>query len=201
QLRSDQRAYGHQLQQSQSPCRHQLQLPRARNRQPRRRERVFHRSHVRHSGREPGLQQVGKRNLPMKNAYFAVSAGLSLLAVLISTNALAAAGRTPGAFGVSQSGSATYSIPIWAPPGPNGLQPHIPLVYDSRGGGGSEGMGWSVAGLSSIYLCNQTIAQDGVAAPVGLASKRFCMDGKRLRLTSSDNLSTYGQDGTTYQTE
>ena len=26
-------------------------------------------------------------------------------------------------------------------------------------------------------------------------------DGKRLRLTSSENLSTYGADGTTYQTE
>src|SRR5207244_42403 len=32
-------------------------------------------------------------------------------------------------------------------------------------------------------------------------SDRFCMDGKRLRLTSSETLSTYGQDSTTYQTE
>ncbi len=138
----------------------------------------------------------------MKNTCFAASVALSLLAALVSTSALAAAGRTPGNFAVSPSGSATYSIPIWAPPGPNGLQPQIGLVYDSRGGTGSEGVGWSLAGLSSIYLCNQTIAQDGVAAAVGSGSQRFCMDGKRLRLTSgSDNLSTYGEDGTTYQTE
>jgi RHS repeat-associated protein len=137
----------------------------------------------------------------MKNACFAASLLLSVVAVLTSTDAHAAAGRTPGTFAISPSGSATYSIPIWAPPGPNGLRPNIALVYDSRAGGGSEGVGWSIAGLSSIYLCNQTIAQDGVAAAVGQGSPRFCMDGKRLRLTSSENLGTYGQDGTTYQTE
>jgi len=46
------------------------------------------------------------------------------------------------------------------------------------------------------------VCEDGAAAPIMLTySDRFCLDGKLLRLTSSENLSTYGQAGTTYQTE
>jgi len=59
-----------------------------------------------------------------------------------------------------------------------------------------------IAGLSAIYRCNQTVAQDGTPAGITLTyADRFCLDGKRLRLTSSENLSAYGDDGTTYQTE
>src|SRR5438477_12262 len=92
------------------------------------------------------------------------------------------AGRTEGSFAVSATGAATYSIPIWAPAGPQGVQPKISLEYDSRSGNGPLGVGWSVAGLSAIYRCNSTYAQDPAPAPVTLTySDRFCMDGKRLR--------------------
>lgn len=115
------------------------------------------------------------------------------------------AGRTAGQFAVSATGSAQYSIPLWTPPGPRGIQPHVALTYDSRSGNGPFGVGWNLAGLSSITRCNPTYAQDASAAPitltVGSNGDRFCLDGKRLRLTSSESLSTYGQDGTTYQTE
>ena len=151
------------------------------------------------------------------------------------------AGRTKGAFAVSPTGAATYTIPIWAPAGPHGMQPNIALVYSSQvgggipgagptkqspgksqpcgiagkpgfclpvfllpgqsassGSGGSYGVGWSLAGLSSIYRCNLTIAQDGAAAPIALAtSDGYCMDGQRLRLTGG----TYGTASSTYQTE
>jgi hypothetical protein len=128
---------------------------------------------------------------------------LALVCALASSPAaLAATGRTLGTFAISPTGAATYTIPIWAPPGPNGLQPQITLTYSSQTAAGAMGVGWSLTGLSSIYRCNQTAAQDAAPAPVALAyADRFCMDGKRLRLTSSENLSTYGQDGTTYQTE
>lgn len=128
---------------------------------------------------------------------------VSLFAITLcgTGTALAAPGRTPGSFAVSQLGSATYSIPLWAPPGPRGVQPQVALVYNSQAGPGSEGVGWSLAGLSSIARCNRTIAQDGADAAVALTySDRFCLDGKRLRITN-DNLAAYGQDGTTYQTE
>jgi YD repeat-containing protein len=110
----------------------------------------------------------------------------------------AAVGRTPGNSTVTATGSFQYNIPIWAPPGPHGLQPNIALTYDSRQSMGYVGVGWGLSGLSSIYRCNQTFAQDPAPGPVTLTqSDVFCMDGQRLRLTSG----TYGAAGSTYQTE
>jgi RHS repeat-associated protein len=167
--------------------------------------------------------------------FFACSSNTLLIG---SAHATTAAGRTQGAFSVSPTGAATYTIPIWAPRGPNGLQPNIALVYNSqltsggtpsrcnpvqsgssspagsalRGGltilpyilpkdaceGGTLGVGWAVSGLSSIYRCNLTFAQDAAPAPVSLStSDGYCMDGQRLRLTGG----TYGTAGSTYQTE
>jgi hypothetical protein len=107
-------------------------------------------------------------------------------------------GRTPGKFNVSAVGSAQYSIPIWAPPGPRGMQPNISLFYDSGSSIGPLGIGWSLSGLGQITRCNLTTAQDTTPAPVQLfASDGYCMNGNRLRLTGG----TYGTAGSTYQTE
>jgi hypothetical protein len=126
-----------------------------------------------------------------------------LLALLWSGHgAQAATGRTAGSFAVTRTGAGSYSIPIWAPRGPNGLQPNLSLAYNSQSGDGAVGLGWSIAGLSSITRCGSTYAQDAAPAPVTLSySDRFCLDGQRLRLTSSEDLTTYGRDATTYQTE
>jgi RHS repeat-associated protein len=113
-------------------------------------------------------------------------------------DATTVAGRTGGTFAVSPTGAATYTIPIWAPPGPNGMQPQIALTYNSQQGNGYVGVGWGISGLSSIYRCNLTFAQDAAPAPVALVTgDGFCMDGQRLRLTGG----TYGTAGSTYQTE
>jgi RHS repeat-associated protein len=118
--------------------------------------------------------------------------------ICLSSAALAAVGRTIGTYQVSSTGAATYTIPIWAPRGPNGLEPHIALVYNSQYGTGYLGIGWSLAGISSIYRCNLTYAQDGTPEPVALStSDGLCLDGQRLRLTSG----TQGEAGSTYQTE
>jgi len=131
-----------------------------------------------------------------------IAGGLVLALFGFAPDAQAAVGRTAGTFMVSPTGAGTYTIPIWAPPGPQGVQPHITLSYSSRSGDGSEGVGWTLTGLSSIYRCVQTYAQDNAARGIALTlSDRYCIDGKRLRLTSSETLSTYGADGTTYQTE
>ena len=125
-----------------------------------------------------------------------------IVSIVFATNALAAVGRTAGQFVVSPVGSAQYTIPIWTPPGVRGVQPALALTYDSRLGYGLLGPGWTLNGLSAISRCNRTFAQDGAAAAITLTTAdAFCLDGNRLRLTSSDNLSTYGQAGTTYQTE
>jgi hypothetical protein len=123
---------------------------------------------------------------------------LALLLTMEVTHAQTV-GRTAGQFAVSPTGAATYSIPIWAAPGPKGLQPQIALVYNSQQGNGYLGVGWNLAGLSSIYRCNLTSAQDAAPAPVSLVtSDGYCLDGQRLRLTSASG--TYGATGSTYQT-
>lgn len=123
---------------------------------------------------------------------------LVVVAVGLSATAFAAAGRTVGTFQVSPTGAATYTIPIWAPRGPAGLQPQIALTYDSQSASGYLGVGWNLGGMSSIYRCTQTYDQDPAPAPVSLTtSDVFCMDGNRLRLTGG----TYGAADSTYQTE
>lgn len=112
----------------------------------------------------------------------------------------AAAGRTPGRFSVGQSGAATYRIPLWNPPGVGRVEPGLALVYDSRSGNGTLGVGWSLEGFSTITRCNRSWAQDGAPAPVSNALlDRFCLDGQPLKLTSAPG--THGQPGSTYATE
>lgn len=138
--------------------------------------------------------------------HLSVWRSLGRISVLLASIALAGAaqalpaavGRTAGSFAVSSTGSANYSIPLWTPPGIAGLQPSLALVYSSSSGDGAYGVGWNLAGQSAITRCNQTVAQDGIAASVTLASTdQYCLDGKRLRSFSG----TYGADGTEYQTE
>lgn len=112
--------------------------------------------------------------------------------------AYAAVGRTVGNFSVSSTGAAEYTIPLWTPPGINGMQPLLSLAYSSRKGSGIFGVGWSLEGLSSIHRCQKTWVQDGVARDVRNDSlDRFCLDGNQLKLASG----TYGAAGSTYQTE
>jgi hypothetical protein len=126
-------------------------------------------------------------------------AALALISLGVASNdANAAVGRTSGSFGVSNSGSANYSIPIWTPPGIKGMQAQLALVYDSNGGNGYEGVGWGIAGLASISRCAKTWAQDGERREVrDDLNDTFCLNGGKLRLVGG----TYGTDGAEYRTE
>ena len=105
-----------------------------------------------------------------------------------------------GQFSVSQSGAATYSIPIQVPPGTAGMEPKLALVYNSQSGNGMLGMGWSLSGLSAITRCPRTMAQDGSRGTVNLDNNdRLCLDGQRLiRVTPGGN---YWDAGSEYRTE
>jgi hypothetical protein len=76
-------------------------------------------------------------------ATFRCRAAVGALLCCVAVQAFAEYGRTSGAFDVSE-GAATYTIPIWTPPGPNGVQPSISLSYNSQGGNGLAGVGWNV---------------------------------------------------------
>ncbi len=113
------------------------------------------------------------------------------------------AGFTPGSFQVGPSGAATYTIPIQVPPGVAGMEPKLALSYNSQGGNGLLGMGWSLSGLSAITRCPQTVAQDGPQGGfVGGVNynerDRYCLDGQRLVLVTG---ASYGADGAEYRTE
>jgi hypothetical protein len=109
-----------------------------------------------------------------------------------------AAMTTPGQFGVSASGAATYTIPIQVPPGTAGIEPKLALSYNSQGGNGLLGMGWSLSGLSAISRCPRTMAQDGVRGAVNYDNNdRYCLDGQRLIAIQGAD----GADGTEYRTE
>jgi hypothetical protein len=104
----------------------------------------------------------------------------------------------PGQFAVSPSGAATYTIPIQVPPGVAGMEPKLALVYNSQGGNGLLGIGWSLSGLSTITRCPRTIAQDGVSGGVNDdLNDRYCLDGQRLLAVSGSD----GGNGTEYRTE
>jgi RHS repeat-associated protein len=92
-----------------------------------------------------------------------------------------AAGHTPGRFAVSEDGGATYSIPLWVPPGRAGMQPDLGLAYHSRAGNGPLGVGWRLSGLSRIVRVPKTIASDGRPGPVRFdAEDRFKLDDDLL---------------------
>ncbi len=121
-----------------------------------------------------------------------------MLGLSVSAQLHAAAGRTEGVFDVSAEGAATYTIPIWVPPGPRGVQPSLALTYSSLGRNGSLGVGWSLAGVSSIERCTQVYGIDSGTSPVTMTnSDRYCLGTNRLRLLSG----SYGAANSTYAKE
>jgi hypothetical protein len=143
--------------------------------------------HTRFSGLVTATRLVGT---------LALSLGLALS--LSAQAQTTVPGKIPGSFAVSPSGAATYSIPIQVPPGVAGMEPKLSLEYNSQGGNGIMGMGWNLAGLSSITRCPATMAQDGVRGSVNYdGNDKFCLDGQRLMVVSG----TYGAPGSEYRTE
>lgn len=138
-----------------------------------------------------------------KGAYARIAAVMMLPLVFWGTSLAVAqtttvAGTTPGQFAVSESGAATYRIPIQVPPGVAGMEPKLELSYNSQSGNGLLGVGWSLGGLSAITRCARTMAQDNFRGNIDLdMNDRYCMDGQRLVLVSG----TYGVAGSEYRTE
>ena len=113
-----------------------------------------------------------------------------------------AAGYTAGGAGVSPTGAATYSVPLWSPAGRAGVQPSFSLTYSSQAGEGIAGSGWSLSGLSRITRCGWSLAQDNYNTTVRFDSNvnsgdHYCLDGQRLVAIGG----AYGAEGTEYRVE
>ena len=114
------------------------------------------------------------------------------------TFAATVAGTTPGKMSVSTAGLPKYEIPISVPPGAAGMAPELAFTHNGSRKNGPLGIGWSLSGLSTIYRCPQTIAQDGTRGGIDLSAEdRFCFDGQRLVAIAGG----YGANGTEYRTE
>jgi len=106
------------------------------------------------------------------------------------------AGTLPGEIVVDNTGSATYAIPLNVLPGTGGMKPELSLMYSSRGGNGTMGLGWSMAGLSKIVRGGQNLFYDEAVTAVemtvdgttGELSDRFSLDGQRLVDVDTDNM-------------
>jgi RHS repeat-associated protein len=107
-------------------------------------------------------------------------------------------GAVNGAAATSSTGAATYTFPIYTPPGTNGLQPAVGISYSSQGGNGIAGYGWSVSGLSVIGRTGKDMYHDETVRPVAYTSEdAFTLDGMRLNPISGGN----GGNGTIYAGE
>lgn len=107
-------------------------------------------------------------------------------------------GVIKGIVGTSPNGASTYSIPIECPPGTSGMLPNISLVYNSQGGSGIAGQGWSISGLSMISRGGADMYHDATVAAVKYSNDDiFLLDGVRLYPVIGSN----GASGTTYRTE
>jgi RHS repeat-associated protein len=101
-------------------------------------------------------------------------------------------GATPGALRVTPDGAATYSVPLWVPPGRAGMEPGLSLSYHSRGGNGLVGVGWSVSGLSQITRCPKNLRNSDTVRAVRFdEDDMFCLDGNPLVRAGG----TYGRTG------
>jgi RHS repeat-associated protein len=102
------------------------------------------------------------------------------------------AGEMPVTYDVSASGGFTFLVPLDIPPGINELIPNLAITYNSQGGNGLLGIGWSLQGLSAISRSSSTIFHNNELDAVDFDNNDvLTLDGQKLILVG----------GNTYMTE
>ncbi len=148
-----------------------------------------------HGSRSP-LRRININIIGGVSNPFSLPAGVSSSINFVDLPTIS--GSTDGQYSIGQDGQASYTIPIFTPPGPGGLQPELVFNLFTMGGGTFMGLGAGLGGLSAITRCAKTIATDGEVGGVNFDSDdRFCLEGQRLIAVSG----TYGGNGTEYRTE
>ncbi|MFT5162349.1 MAG: YD repeat-containing protein, partial [Alteromonadaceae bacterium] len=106
-------------------------------------------------------------------------------------------GFTAGQFRVSESGAATYSVPLNLPAGVAGVKPQVSLNYSSQGGDSNMGRGWSLAVGGAISRCPANMFHNGDISGIGYDdTDLFCLNSQQLVLKAG----SYGAAGSTYYT-
>lgn len=103
-----------------------------------------------------------------------------------------------GEANTTPSGGISYTIPIYTPPGTNGIEPSISLSYNSSAGTGVAGLGWGISGLSAISRTGMNMYHNGNVGPVTYTNAdAFLLDGVRLNAVTGVN----GANNTIYALE
>ncbi|MCR4915899.1 MAG: FG-GAP-like repeat-containing protein [Prevotella sp.] len=98
-----------------------------------------------------------------------------------SINNTGAVGSPAGAFAVTPTGGATYSIAIDLPKAAGGALPQIGLSYNSQAGNGIAGWGCNITGISAITCGTHDIYHDGSAGAIKHdKTDAYYLDGQRL---------------------
>ncbi len=106
---------------------------------------------------------------------------------------------TQGKLNISNSGQATYTLPIALPPSIASVGPTINLTYSSGQNGGIAGQGWDISSISYISRISTRFDIDGFKDGVDFdENDKLALDGQRLLVKSG---STYWADGSLYETE
>src|SRR5690606_664158 len=93
-----------------------------------------------------------------------------------------------GELNVTEQGTFSYSIPIEVFKGINEFQPNLSLVYNSQSGNGQAGMGWNIAGLSSISIGGKSKRIDGTNIGIQYdGNDPYYLDGQRLIKVGASN--------------
>lgn len=124
---------------------------------------------------------------------------LLLLVLLFANKSIAQNFQdTKGELQISNSGSATYNLPIAMPPSIKDVAPIINLTYSSGVRGGIAGQGWNINSISTISRMGTRRDIDGFVDGVDFDDNdKLALDGQRLLLKTG----TYWADGSTYETE
>lgn len=97
-------------------------------------------------------------------------------------------GLSAGQFKVTETGAATYSVPLSLPQGTAGVIPQVAISYSSQGGEGILGMGWNISASSAIARCPKNIAIDTQIKGIQYdSSDALCFNGQRLILNTNSS--------------
>lgn len=108
-------------------------------------------------------------------------------------------GSTEGFLEITPTGAANYTIPIWCPPGRNGVKPEISFSYSSQSGMGLGGWGWHLNANSIISRSPKSKYYDGFNDEIKFDNTdNIVLNGMRL---IPINNHTNGLDGAIYTTQ
>lgn len=105
---------------------------------------------------------------------------------------------TQGKLEITNSGQATFTLPIAMPPSIKDVGPVVNLNYASGQFGGIAGQGWSINSISTITRISTRQDIDGFRDGVDYdKNDKLALDGQRLLIKSG----TYWENGSVYETE